>query len=152
VPLLLAFDASWCGQTRLGGWAVVGQARGGAAWTDSGFLGRCADPTAAEARALAEALRLIEEQEDAVQAAVLLTDCRSLLDLVARAEPRPRIPDSDRILAAFDRRPGIHLAYLHRRCRRMRLAHHLANVRRLEAELSAHRPRRQSRPQESQPC
>jgi hypothetical protein len=34
----------------------------------------------------------------------------------------------------------------------MRLAHHLANAQRLEAELSAHRPRRRPHPQESQPC
>ena len=81
-----------------------------------------------------------------------MTDCRSLLDLIVQAKPGPHIPDSDRIFAVFDRHPGIHFTYLHRRCRRMRLAHHLANAQRLKAELSAHRSRRQSCHQENQPC
>jgi hypothetical protein len=34
----------------------------------------------------------------------------------------------------------------------MRLAHHLANAQRLEAELSVHYPRRRPCYQESQPC
>jgi hypothetical protein len=128
----------------------VGQVRDGGAWVESGFLARCQNPTAAEAKAMAEAIRLLEERTERTPA-VLLTDCRSLLDLVFRAEPRPRIPDSDRLVAAFERLPGLRLSYLHRRCRRMRLAHHLANARRLEAELSARRPGRRSPVQDGSP-
>jgi hypothetical protein len=121
----------------------VGQVRNGATWVDSGFLARCPDPVTAEAKAMAEAIRLLEERTERMPT-VLLTDCRSLIDLVFRAEPHPHIPDADRLITAFERMPGLRLFYLHRRCRRMRLAHHLANARRLEAELSARRPGRRS--------
>jgi hypothetical protein len=128
----------------------VGQIRNGAAWVDSGFLARCPDPIAAEAQAMAEAIRLLEERTEPMPT-VLLTDCRSLVDLVFRVVPSPRIPDADRLIAAFERMPDLRLSYLRRRCRRMRLAHHLANARRLEAELSARRPGRRSLLQDGKP-
>lgn len=141
--LLLAFDASWCSQTRVGGWAVVGQRLGTSPWIESGFLDQCPDSATAETRAMVEALRLLNGITLAGPA-VLLTDCRVLVDIITRAETQSLNPDKVFLIETFRKYPNLYLTYLHRRSRRMRLVHYLANARRLEAELIAYLPSQHS--------